>query len=399
MTRHLLKLVWKRKRANALLIVEIFFSFLVLFAVLTFAAAMLMRYRRPLGFDYSNVWTVRITLPPGADLGESGSGVFRDLIERMRREAASLPEVEKAAASMAPPFAQSEWISAMRVQGRRVELTIDVATDEFADAMKLQLLRGRWFSAADVAATDDPVVVDTDVATRVFGTIDVVGKRLEWGRGETSRIIGVIPPYRKMGEFSKDEVRMVFRRALATGPRQPLASTLVLRLKPGTKADFEETLNRKLHAIAPENELRIDHMDQSRRFTNRIMLAPAIAGGIIALFLIGMVGLGLSGVLWQNVTRRSREIGLRRALGATGPSVNRQILAEVSLLVTLATVVGVFVVAQLPMLGMFSLVTPTAYASGIAGALLAIYAIALTCAFYPGWLASRVTPAHALRYE
>ena len=60
MIRHLLKLVWKRKRANALLIVEIFASFVVVFAVVTLAASMLMRWRKPLGFDYHDVWRARI---------------------------------------------------------------------------------------------------------------------------------------------------------------------------------------------------------------------------------------------------------------------------------------------------------------------------------------------------
>ena len=55
MIRHLLKLVWRRKRANALLIVEIFFSFLVFFAVVTFGTSAIMRYNKPLNFDWHDV--------------------------------------------------------------------------------------------------------------------------------------------------------------------------------------------------------------------------------------------------------------------------------------------------------------------------------------------------------
>jgi putative ABC transport system permease protein len=112
-----------------------------------------------------------------------------------------------------------------------------------------------------------------------------------------------------------------------------------------------------------------------------------------------MVGLGLTGVLWQNVTRRTREIGLRRAMGASGPVVRRQILAEVVLLATIAVIIGAVVVLQLPVLGVLSLVTPAAFATGFAGALAAIYALTVLCGLYPGWLASRLTPADALRYE
>jgi putative ABC transport system permease protein len=112
-----------------------------------------------------------------------------------------------------------------------------------------------------------------------------------------------------------------------------------------------------------------------------------------------MVALGLSGVLWQTVTRRTRELGLRRALGATGSAVNRQILLEVALLSTLALVVGVIVIAQLPLLGVFKIVSPPAFSIGFAGALATIYGLTLLCGLYPSWLAGRVQPAQALHYE
>ena len=60
MIRHLLKLVWRRKRANALLIVEIFFSFLVFFAVVTFGTSAIMRYNKPLNFDWHDVLVLNV---------------------------------------------------------------------------------------------------------------------------------------------------------------------------------------------------------------------------------------------------------------------------------------------------------------------------------------------------
>src|SRR5204863_9020007 len=123
---------------------------------------------------------------------------------------------------------------------------------------------------------------------------------------------------------------------------------LVMRVRPGVPAAFEQTLTRRLHAIAPDFTVRVAHMDSMRTRMNRLFLSPAIVGSIVAAFLIVMVFLGLSGVLWLNVTRRTREIGLRRALGASGWSVHRQILIEVTLLSTLALLIGVVLVAQLP---------------------------------------------------
>ena len=120
---------------------------------------------------------------------------------------------------------------------------------------------------------------------------------------------------------------------------------------------------------------------------------------VIALFLIVMVGLGLTGVLWQNVTRRMREMGVRRALGASGANVRHQVLAEVALLATLSIAAGSVIVLQLPLLGVMRFVTAREFAAGFGGALAVIYAITLLCGAYPSWLASTIAPAEALRYE
>ena len=72
--------------------------------------------------------------------------------------------------------------------------------------------------------------------------------------------------------------------------------------------------------------------------------------GTIAGFLLLMVGLGLTGVVWQSVTQRIREFGLRRAKGATIRSVRAQVLTEMMIMTSLALIVGVALIAQLPLL-------------------------------------------------
>jgi putative ABC transport system permease protein len=397
-TRHLLKLVWKRKRSNALLTLEIFFSFLVVFVVATMVAAMVARWRKPLGFDYSNVWVARIAFPPMAQIDDSDPALHHAL-SALVREARSLPEVEWAAAGSTPPYGNATWTSQLTVDNRHIDVTRDTVSDDYLKVMRLPLLRGRWFGPEDEAANTPPLVLDADAARALFGTIEVVGKTVQSGPEQRFTVVGVVAPYRMDGELSADSINMVFGRLSLLAEQGQISRNIELRLRPGTPAEFEQTLIRRLHGAAPDYPVRIQHMDLQRKLMNKIHFAPAVIGGIVATFLIVMVALGLSGVLWQNVTRRTREIGLRRALGATGPSVNRQILTEVALLSTLAVILGLVIVAQLPILGVFRLVAPPAYVAGIAGALATIYGLTLLCGLYPSWLAGRVQPAQALHYE
>ena len=102
MTRHLLKLVWNRKRTNALLIVEIFFSFLVVFAVGTLAAYFMDSYRRPLGFTWKDLWVARIDMQQVSDDTFTQEQV--DLFARLLKEVQLLDEVEAVAGTMVAPY-------------------------------------------------------------------------------------------------------------------------------------------------------------------------------------------------------------------------------------------------------------------------------------------------------
>jgi len=398
--RHLLKLVWKRKRSNALIMIEIFFSFLVVFAVGTFTASMVLRWRKPLGFDYRNVWVAKVTVPQNATAEKVNAST-----EAMMHEARSMPQVESVGASMMPTYGTGSWTSGIDAGSRKIDVARDTVSDDFATVMRMPVLRGRWFSPDDDAANVSPMVIDADAARALFGSIDgVVGRIVQSGPESHFRVVGIVAPYRKDGEFSSEHINMVFGRYSTNpspvhGSRSLSNEDLVLRIRTGTPAEFEETLIKRLHQVAPDFPVRIAHMEQMRKFMNRIYLLPAIILGILAAFLIGMVTLGLSGVLWQTITRRTREIGLRRALGATGREVQRQILGEVALLATLASILGVVIVAQLPAIGAFSILTPASFTIGLIAALCTIYAITLLCGLYPSWLAGRVQPAEALHYE
>ena len=403
MIRHLLKLVWRRKRANALLIVEIFFSFLVFFAVVTFGTSAILRYNKPLNFDWHDVLVLNVAIPSerGLPQGERKGDNAADVaaLDRLMKEIAAMPQVIAIGGSHTPPYSLSTMEGVWHIRGKRVRMTMDNVTDGYSKAMNIPILRGRWFKPEDDALGYAPVVIDSDLAKALFGDEEPLGQKFDEEGEREQRVVGVIPPFRKNGEFTSENVNMVFRRISLVEKNARVPESVIIRVRPGTPAAFEEAISRRTHEIFPQYEQRVRRMEAMRTFALRIYLTPVAVGSVIAAFLITMVALGLSGVLWQNVTRRTREIGLRRALGATGSEVNRQILGEVALLATLALIIGVIVVAQLPLLGIFTLVSPASFTIGLAGALATIYGLTLLCGLYPSWLAGRVQPAQALHYE
>lgn len=398
MTRHLLKLVWHRKRSNALVIAEIFFSFLVVFAVVTLVASLVTRWNIPLGYDRENLWVVRFDNVDNTAEDDIGSDKYRAKVKELVRETLAFPQVEGAALAACPPYSGNTWNGDRTVNGRRMHVTQDGVTDGYLETMKMKLVRGRWFSAEDEAATYRPVVIDTNLATAAWGTENPVGKEIQDDK-TVLKVVGVVEHFRKDGEFTSPDLKMMFHRVSFENDKERAPRNMVVRVRPGTTAELERVLSDRLHAAAPNYSFRIRRIDSMRRVAHRVFIIPAVAGGIVALFLMTMVGLGLTGVLWQTVTRRIRELGLRRSLGATGVRVRKQILAEVAILSTLAVIVGVVVVAQLPLLGILTVVTMPVFLFGVLGALLTIYAITLLCGVYPAWLASRIEPADALRYE
>ena len=396
MIRHLLKLVWNRKRANALIVAEMFVSFLVIFAVLTAAVALGGGWNRPIGFDWNGVLDVSMEFD--VEGGRTATPELHATVMRMLDEVRAFPQVSAAAVSQTPPYAFSTTEGVRGINNKRVTIIIDDVTADFADVMRLKVVKGRWFNEEDEVTTHIPVVVDTNFVDEVYGSEDPIGKLIEEDENLYLQIVGVIEPYRKDGEVSAP-MNFMFKHVAKNASHGRLGSHILVRLKPGTSSQFEQELAARLRQVAPDMSFTVRSMERMRTNMLRSRIGPLAAGGVIGFFLIGMVALGLTGVLWQNVTRRTREIGLRRAMGASGSNVHRQVLTEVALLATIALVIGSIVVWQLPILGAFSIVSPASFTAGFIGALATIYALTVLCGLYPSWLASRLQPADALRYE
>ncbi len=119
---------------------------------------------------------------------------------------------------------------------------------------------------------------------------------------------------------------------------------------------------------------------------------------IVTGFLIINVALGLFGVLWYNINKRRSEIGLRRAVGASGNSISKQLVGEALVLSTISLLIGSFFAIQFPLMNVFDLATST-YLIAWMLALAFIYVLVIICALYPGRQAAAIYPAVALHEE
>jgi putative ABC transport system permease protein len=407
MIRQLVKLCWNRKRAQALVAVEVFFSFLVLFAVMTMAVHSLDSYRRPLGFDYKDTLVVNLMSPTSVGTPASEVAASRRLLQEVR----GLDAVESAAAMAMPVFDLSSMSDGVEFQGRRVESSNNEVSDDFAQVMRIEVTEGRWFEPADDALSYEPVLINERLRRDLFGAEDPLGKDIApkpepgsatHGEGpapRARRVVGVFTDFREDGELSGPEPYF-FKRSRVEGAEatQPFYN-LVVRLRPDTPAAFEEILLKRLRAVSPGHTFQVDPLPKVRRSMMKMKLVPMLATALIAGFMLLMVALGMVGVLWQSVARRRQEIGLRRALGATRRDVSLQVMGELLVVATGGLLLGAALAVQLPLLGVISWVSHGVYAMGMALAALTIYGLTVVSALYPGWLATQIQPAEALHYE
>lgn len=400
MTRHLFKLVWNRKRTNGLMILEIFFSFLVVFVVSTLGIYFWDNYRQPLGYSWQNVWRVSVDMAQSDQDDDALKAARFQTLDRLLREIESLAPVESAAAAMVSPYDQGGWSSGTKINGKQIDMEANAATDHFAEVMGLEIVSGRWFQESDDALAWDPVVIDQELARDAYGDEDPVGKAFgEPAPSERAkRVVGVVREFRKGGELSA-RANFMFERLRLDRVSWFQPRSVLIQVRPGTPARFEEELTARLQAVAPEWSFRIKPLSEVRRSSFRELLAPLAAGGTVAFFLLLMVALGLLGVLWQNLLQRTRELGLRRAAGASRSEVHRQVLFEQLILTSFGVLLGVVVVVQVPLLDLIGFIRPAVFAAGLIVAMTSIYLLSALCAIYPSALASRVHPAEALRYE
>lgn len=388
MTQHLFKLIWNRRRSNLLIATEIFFSFLVLFAVIAFGVYYADSYRRPLGFAFENVWQIDAYAPPGG----YGSPETGRVLPQLFLALGDFSEIETVACMSPAPYYWQLKRDA-NYKDRKIMAYASRVTDGVKEVLGLEIIHGRWFEKTDDALQWNPVVINQKLSTALFGTEDPLGKTIS----KKDRVVGVVSDFRILGEFSDPEY-FIFDRITMSKHDWPEDFVIKVR-KNISEVKLEENLIKTLRGVAGKWTFFIQPLSQRRAVYIKDRLLPLLAAGIVAAFLMMMVGLGLMGVLWQNVTQRTKEIGLRRSSGATAQHIYKQILGELLVITTLGVLAGTLLIVQFPLLKLFSFLSAGVCIISLAISIALMYLLTVLCGLYPARLATKVHPAEALHYE
>ena len=349
MIRHLCKLAWNRKRANALTAFQISISFLIVFITASLAVDKVNTYRQPLGFSYQDRWAVEFRQDRTRPAPSEAEAPDRRQIYQALEEfdwVESVAAVDRAAI----PYGGSRY--SFDIGGQRVDH--GYVSDEFHEVFDLELVSGRWFGEEDATLDWEPLVITQPLSEELFGHEDPIGQQIEeWGDDRDGRVIGVVSAYRRRGELS-DTGFFMLARLEDDDPHVHL----VVKVRPDTPLAAQEQIFKRLKAIAPWYIADITTLEENRSASFKLTLTYLFAAGVVSMLVLGMVALSLSGVLWQRTTLRTEEIGLRRALGGSAASIYAQLTGEMLVVASIGIIAGLLFVLQFTLLELLDYQSP-----------------------------------------
>ena len=276
-------------------------------------------------FPSTNIAIVSLEHPGRFTNQVRGLGYHRTALASLRK----LPEVENVGWTSVAPLLQAARRDDFRIQAgaaltESVELDVTVISGDYFAAAGIELVEGRTFTPADGALSDPVAIVDERLARRYFGPI-AAGHHLVAGDGVTYKIVGVVRPkkYRALQDASRTTIYYpIFQHYQAQGH-------LLIQMR-GDAAPHLAALERLLTRI--DDQVAIQKVSTLERHLNDALSVERLTTtlvGLCGVLALAMAVLGAYGVMNDAVQRRTREIGLRVALGAAGHQVARVVLKDV----------------------------------------------------------------------
>jgi predicted permease len=381
---------------------QIAVSVLLLVTTLLFLRNLALANNLSPGFAADRAIVAQITFAEGRQ-GLRSAPAVEPMVERLR----AIPGIEAAAFSDGVPLTMytSRTGTGMRIEGRdqpvRVDYEGNAISPSYFAAMGIELLRGRDFNWSDRRGAPAVVVINQEFVRRYFEGRDPIGLHIFLPTGEQptpAEVVGVVADskYRSIGE---DRQPSVYEAYLQRGGTDRLVH--VIARTASTPGAMTATVRNAILQMDPAAAAVVEPMTGSIAFAFLPSRIGAILMGLLGALGAVLAMVGLYGVVSYAVTRRTSEIGIRVALGASHRAVIRLILADGGVLVGIGLIAGLglaFLVTR-PLSAFLVADLPTTDPLSFAASAALMLATSLLASWSPARSATRIAPTTALRSE
>ena len=326
-------------------------------------------------------------------------------LEQSRERAAALPGVDAAVCSDVPFLSGGNRSDGFTVSGHAakgdpsVVADLYMVTPGYFGALGIPALAGSDFSR-ETANRPRVAVINKAFADRLFGGTDPIGQRIDGG-GRSYQIIGVVgnAKSRTLGEDTRPTLYRSLDQSIANDPSM-MGYTLIVHTR-GNPAGIAEALRREVYRSDPTMAVyNLETMDEHVRAAYTLPRVAAMLFGIFGGIALLLATMGLYGVMSFAVARRTREIGIRMAMGARPAAVLRLVLCRGMALTFTALALGwpaAWMLAKLSSSFLYGIKPHDAMTFTFVPAILAL--VALFAAWIPARRAACINPTQALRME
>jgi len=294
---------------------------------------------------------------------------------------------------------------AVVVGGRTRPVRLIGVTEGYQQIRRLIILRGRYFDAADMEARSKVCLITKDLAERVYGVENPIGRQLRMGE-LTFTVVGEVRERAEtfgLSELQKESVIIPFSLIKYYTGTDVLSTLQVQTGGPDEVGAVAKQLNRLLKSRHPaEAEYNVQTLVAILTTAKTIALALRIVLIVIAFIALLISGFGIMNIMLVTVKERTREIGIRKAIGAAQREIMWQFLIEAFLISGGGAVIGILIGVGIPVL--VQQLLPGNLRVPISGmSVIVAFLVSCSTGLFFGWLPARqaavLEPIESLRYE